>query len=184
MDGRGFDADTWDTLKVWTGACATPHDVDAGAAIFALGDTQNGHPLDWMLPQPVIWRHEDEEFAAVVVQAESHEAEGGEVLEMLGLVLPSGKTAVAFTEDVDEVDAVDPDWIALIEVETTPVDDDLGEDEEAMLAAGEDPDAAWDSDEDPDDAVDEDEVATVHEVRGEADAVHKADRTTDEEIEP
>ncbi len=180
MDGRGFDEKTWDQLKVWSGVCAAPHDVDAGAAIFALGDTQDGHPLDWMLPQPVIWTHEDEEFAAVVVQAESHAAEGVEVLEMLGLVLPSGKTAVAFSEDVEEVDAVDPTWIALIEAEREPMGEDLDEDEGALLAEAEDPDGVWDIDEDPDDRVDEDEVAVVHGARVDAEAVHNVD----EDAEP
>jgi hypothetical protein len=180
MDGRGFDAKTWDQLAVWTGACATPHDVDTGAAVFALGDTLNGHPLEWMLPQPVIWRHEEEEFAAVVVQAESHEAESGEVLEMLGLVLPGGKTAIAFTDDVEEVDAVDTSWIALIEAELDPLDEDMDEDVEALLAEIDDPDSIWDLDETPDDAVDRDEVAAVQDARSDAEAVHKAD----EEIEP
>lgn len=100
MDGRGFGEDDWDTLKVLSGRCATKADVDGGAAVFALGDTVNGRPLEWMLPQPVIWYEEDEEFAAVVVQAEAHETEDGETLEVLGVVLPSGKTAVAFAEDV------------------------------------------------------------------------------------
>lgn len=129
MDGRGFDEQTWDQLKVWSGGCATPHDVDQGAAIFALGDTLNGRPLEWMLPQPVIWYDEDEEFAAVVVQAEAHETEEGEALEVLGLVLPTGRTAVAFTEDVEEVDAVDPVWISLIEAELEPIEDDGDEGE-------------------------------------------------------
>lgn len=138
MDGRGFTEKTWDTLKVWAGACATAHDVDAGAAVFALGDTLNGEPMDWMLPQPVIWYDEDEEFAAVVVQAERHETEEGETLEVLGLVLPTGKTAVAFTEDVEEVDGVDPTWIALIEADLEPVEMDDDEDDKHTFAAPDD----------------------------------------------
>jgi hypothetical protein len=124
MDGRGFTEHTWDTLKVWTGGCAIPHDVEAGAAVFALSDTLNGRPMKWMLPQPVIWYEENEEFAAVVVQAETHETEIGETLEVLGLVLPTGKTAVAFTEDVEEVDGVNPTWVALIEAEVEPPEGD------------------------------------------------------------
>jgi hypothetical protein len=113
MDTAGFNAD-----------------VDAGAAIFALGDTHNSEPLEWMLPQPVIWYDdEDGEFAAVVVQAERHEGEGGEVLEVLGLVLPTGQTAVAFAEDVEEVDGVDETWLALIDAALDPSleDEEAGE---------------------------------------------------------
>jgi hypothetical protein len=135
MDGRGFTEHTWDALKVWSGGCASPQDVDDGAAVFALTDTLNGRPLEWMLPQPVIWYEEDEEFAAVVVQAEAHETEAGETLEVLGLVLPTGKTAVAFTEDVEEVDGVDPVWVALIEAELEPLEgsdeDEEPDDEDA-----------------------------------------------------
>jgi len=117
---KGFDTESWDQLTTFTGACATKADVDAGKAIFALGETHNGEPLEWMLPQPVIWYDEDGEFAAVVVQAESHEGEGGETLEVLGLVLPTGKTAVAFAEDVEEVDGVDETWVALVEAALDP----------------------------------------------------------------
>jgi hypothetical protein len=130
LNGRGFDEHNWDQLPIWAGRCATPHDVDQGAAIFALGDTRNGKPMDWMLPQPVIWHDEDEQFAAVVVQAEVHEAEGGETLEVLGLVLPTGKTVVGFAEDIEEVDGVDPTWVALIDAEREPVEDG-GADEDA-----------------------------------------------------
>jgi len=180
MDGQGFTEHTWDTLKVWTGGCATPHDVDAGAAVFALTDTLNGRPMEWMLPQPVIWYEEDEEFAAVVVQAEAHETEAGETLEVLGLVLPTGKTAVAFTEDVEEVDGVDATWIALLEAELDPVGDDGAEDEDGVFAEADDPDAEWDKDPDGGEVIDEDEAAVMHEARGEADAVHK----DDEDVEP
>jgi len=134
MPFTGFTQQTWETLSIWSGGCATPHDVNAGTAIFALSETLNGRPMDWMLPQPVIWFDEDEEFAAVVVQAEAHETEGGDRLEVLGLVLASGKTAIAFSEDVEEVDGVDPTWLALIEAEfdasvqnDAPADEEQGE---------------------------------------------------------
>jgi hypothetical protein len=139
MDGRGFSAIDWPYLSVFQGRCATPHDVDAGAAIFALGDTFNGRTLSMSLPQPVIWYDEDEEFAAVVVQAEVHETEDGEVLEVLGLVLPKGRTVVGFMDDVDEVDATDPVWVSLLEAERQSAadnDDEAGEedwDEESLL---------------------------------------------------
>lgn len=165
MDGRGFDEHNWDALKVLAGRCAAPHDVDTGAAVFALGDTLNGRPLDWMLPQPVIWYHEDEEFAAVVVQAESHETETGETLEALGLVLPTGKTAIAFTEDVEEVDAVDPTWVALVKADLDPIEDD--EDDDVL-----DEDEASGEDEDTHEA---DDAVTVEEVLHEAEPHDKDD---------
>ncbi len=115
MDGKGFTTQTWSALKTFGGRCATPHDVDGGAAIFALGDTLNGRPLDLALPQPVIWWNEDEEEGAVAVQAECHETDEGETMEVLGLVLPDGRTAISLLEDVDEVDATDPVWVALVE---------------------------------------------------------------------
>jgi hypothetical protein len=137
MDGRGFTAKDWPLAAVFKGRCATPHDVDAGAAVFALGDTFNGRPFSMDLPQPVIWYEEDEEFAAVVVQAEVHETEDGETLEVLGLLLPSGRTAIGFHEDVDEVEGSDPVWLSLLDAEREglPGDDawdpwDEGEDEE------------------------------------------------------
>ena len=135
MDGRGFTAQDWPTLATFQGRCASPHDVDAGAAIFALGDTFNGRTLQMQLPQPVIWYDEDEEFAAVVVQAEVHETEEGEVLQVLGLVLPHGRTVIGFVDDIDEVDATDPVWLSLLEADEAPEDPQ------------EDPDAAWDDEE-------------------------------------
>ncbi len=117
MDGRGFSAKDWPLAAVFKGRCANPHDVDAGAAVFALGETLNGRPFVMDLPQPVIWYEEDEEFAAIVVQAEVHETEDGETLEVLGLLLPSGRTAIGFHEDVDEVDGTDPVWLSLIEAD-------------------------------------------------------------------
>jgi len=136
MDGKGFDAQTWLDLRTFQGRCATPHDVDQGAAVFALGDTLNGRPLDLRLPQPVIWWNEEEEAGAVAVQAELHETDDGESMEVLGLVLPDGRTAVSLLEDVDEVDATDPVWMAL--VEGSEADED-GEDEDAY--------ENWDDDE-------------------------------------
>jgi hypothetical protein len=117
MDGRGFTARDWARAAVFKGRCATPHDVDAGAAVFALGDTYNGRPMAMDMPQPVIWYEEDEEFAALVIQAEVHETEDGETLRVLGLLLPQGNTAVGFSEDVDEVDATDPVWLSLLEAD-------------------------------------------------------------------
>jgi hypothetical protein len=111
----GFDLDTWDQTPVFAERLATDADVTAGKAIFSLKDTFNGRPIDMDLPQPVIWYEEDDEFAAVVVQAEAHETDEGETLEVLGLVLPNGDEVIAFTDDVDEVDATDPFWVALVE---------------------------------------------------------------------
>jgi len=126
MDGKGFTPETWSSLKTFQGRCATPHDVDGGAAIFALGDTLNGRPIDIPLPQPVIWWNEDEEEGAVAVQAECHETDEGESMEVLGLVLPDGRTVISLLEDVDEVDATDPVWRALVE----GGGEDLGDDDE------------------------------------------------------
>lgn len=134
MNGVGFDQKTWGELKTFKGACATPHDVNDAAAVFALGDTMNGRLLPMDLPQPLIWWHEDAQIGAVCVQAEAHETEEGETLEVLGLVLPDGRTAIAFLEDVDLVDATDPIWVALLS-ETPPDlseaanDDDFVDDE-------------------------------------------------------
>lgn len=112
---------------MFAGRCATPADVDAGQAVFALGETRNGRPMAMSLPQPVIWYEDDEEFAALAVQAEAHETEDGETLQVLGLLLPFGRTAVGFTEDVDEVDDTDPVWLSLLEADL--VDDEDGDDE-------------------------------------------------------
>ena len=69
VDRKGFDAQTWKTTKAFNGRCATPQDVEVGGAVFALADTHHGHPIDMALPSPVIWYEEDEEFAALAVQA-------------------------------------------------------------------------------------------------------------------
>jgi len=138
MDGRGFTAADWPLAGTFKGRCATPHDVDSGAAVFALGDTFNGRALAMDLPKPVIWYEEDEEFAALVVQAEVHETQDGDELEVLGLLLPQGRTAVGFPEDVEEVDPADPVWLSLVEAERQREPDE-GED------AWEE---GWDDDED------------------------------------
>ena len=67
------------------------------------------------LPQPVIWWSDDGEQAAVVVQAEAHETEDGELMEVVGLILPYGEGMVALLEDVDLVDDSDPVWRDLVE---------------------------------------------------------------------
>ena len=111
----GFTASTWADVPVFAGRCAVSADVDAGTAVFALGDTCDGQAYTEPLPQPVVWYDDDEPQAALIVQAEAHETEDGEQLGVLGLLLPDGQTKVGFTEDVEEVNGDDPDWIALIE---------------------------------------------------------------------
>ncbi len=115
----GYTADTWDRAEVFAGRLATQDDVNAGAAVFAMADTLDPAPLDEALPSPVIW-YEDEDapdagVAAVVVQAEAHGTAEGDVLQVLGLLLPDGRTAVGFGDDVDRVDAADPVWRDLVE---------------------------------------------------------------------
>ena len=112
----GYTADTWAEARPFAGRVATPEDVTAGLAVFALADTEAPEPLDLgePLPQPVIWYDDDLQTAAVIVQAEIHDAEG-ETLQPLGLLLPDGRTAVGFLDDVDLVDATDPVWRDLVE---------------------------------------------------------------------
>ncbi|CAN7284421.1 hypothetical protein LJR219_001346 [Phenylobacterium sp. LjRoot219] len=126
MDGGGYDADDWTRLRAFTGAVATLDDVQAGQAVFALGDTTAPRPIDMPLPQPVIWWDDDGEQAAVAVQAEVHETAEGETMEVLGLVLPDGGGAVALLEDVDLVDDTDPTWRELVAnaIEDADEDDD------------------------------------------------------------
>lgn len=126
FDDEGFDVDDWDRLKTFRGALATLDDVQNRLAIFALGDTTNGRPLEMDLPQPVIWWSEDGEEAAVAVQAERHETEDGETMEVLGLILPDGEGAVALLEDCDLVDAADPTWRQLV---VAAVGDETGDDD-------------------------------------------------------
>ena len=124
MDGRGFTAATWPLAAVFRDAVATPHDVDQAAAVFALGDTVNGRAMRrFDLPQPVIWWDDEDEIGALAIQAEQHGTDEGDTLEVLGLLLPDGSTAVAMVEDVEVVDGFDEEWIALIRVETHTVED-------------------------------------------------------------
>ncbi|MGC1305456.1 MAG: hypothetical protein WA840_24050 [Caulobacteraceae bacterium] len=127
-DPAGFTAETWNTVTTFTGRVATQADVEAGRAVFALAETYDAQAFDEPLPQPVIWTDEeaDEEFAALIIQAEQHETEEGEQLQVLGLLLPQGRTVVAFTEDVEEVDAANTDWLALLEADLA-VDEEDGE---------------------------------------------------------
>jgi hypothetical protein len=113
-DGGGFDVDDWGRLEVFTGSLATLDDVQARRAVFALSDTLHARPLDMELPQPLIWWEEDGEQAAVAVQAEAHTSRDGEVMEVLGLILPDGGAAVALLEDCDLVDDTDPTWRDLV----------------------------------------------------------------------
>jgi hypothetical protein len=123
-DGGGYDVDDWTRLKPFVGAVATLEDVQAGRAVFALGDTLDARPLDMALPQPLIWWEDDGEQAAVAVQAEAHGTEDGETMEVLGLILPDGAGAVALLEDVDLVDDTDPTWRELVAGAVDP--DDAG----------------------------------------------------------
>ena len=113
-DGGGFDVDDWSRVKAFTGAVATLDDVQARRAVFALTDTTDARALDMELPQPVIWWEEDGEQAAVAVQAEAHVSQDGETMEVLGLILPDGDSAVALLDDVDLVDDTDPTWRELV----------------------------------------------------------------------
>ena len=115
VDGGGFDVDDWSRLKAFAGAVATLDDVQSRRAVFALGDTINPMPIPMELPQPAIWWDDDGEQAAVVVQAERHTSDDGETLEVLGLILPDGGSAVALLEDVDLVVDTDPTWRDLVE---------------------------------------------------------------------
>lgn len=114
QDTGGFDIDDWGRLKAFTGKVAGLDEVQARAAIFALDDTVNARVMEMTLPQPVIWWSEDGEQAAVAVQAEIHETDEAETLEVLGLILPDGEGAVALLEDVDLVDDTDPTWRQLV----------------------------------------------------------------------
>jgi hypothetical protein len=97
-----------------------------------LDDTDNGQAFEDPLPQPAIWYDEDDQHAVLIVQAEVHDADNGagdlERLEVLGLLLPDGQTRIGFTEDVEEVDASDPVWLALIELARGPIADANAED--------------------------------------------------------
>ena len=114
IDGGGYDVDDWSRLKSFTGAVATLDDVQARRAVFALGETDDARPIDMDLPQPLIWWEEDGEQAAVAVQAETHIGPDGDAMEVLGLILPDGDSAVALLDDVDLVDDTDPTWRQLV----------------------------------------------------------------------
>lgn len=113
-DGGGFDVDDWSRLTAFGGAVATLEDVQAGRAVFALAETSDPRPIEMELPQPLIWWDEDGEQGAVAVQAERHIGPDGERLDVLGLILPDGSSAVALLEDVDLVDDTDPAWRELV----------------------------------------------------------------------
>jgi len=113
-DGGGFDIDDWSRLTPFAGTVATLDDVQAGKAVFALGDTEEARVIDMELPQPVIWWEDDGEQAAVIVQAEAHVGPDGDLMEVLGLILPDGGGAVALLDDVDLVDDTDPTWRDLV----------------------------------------------------------------------
>lgn len=115
-DTGGFDVDDWTRLAAFTGRVASLEDVQAGHAVFALGDTEDARPLDMGLPQPVIWWDDEGEQAAVAIQAETHVTSDGETMEVLGLILADGGSAVALLEDVDLVDDSDPAWRDLVAV--------------------------------------------------------------------
>ena len=51
FDGGGYDVDDWMRLRPFAGALATLDDVQRRAAIFALGDTQGGRPIEMEMPQ-------------------------------------------------------------------------------------------------------------------------------------
>jgi hypothetical protein len=113
-DGGGFDVDDWSRLQAFAGRIATLDDVQARRAVFALADTEAPRPLAMDLPQPLIWWSDDGEQAAVAIQAEVHDSADGETLEVLGLILPDGGSAVALLDDVDLVDDTDPTWRELV----------------------------------------------------------------------
>jgi hypothetical protein len=142
----GFSAETWRYARTFGGHCATPADVEGAHAVFALGDTLNGRPLAIDKPSPVIWYDEDTEIAALVIQAETHETEEDGSLEMVGLLLPSGETAVAHLQEVEFVDAANPVWLALLGADEFDNEDDAEEDG-AEWAAADMSDDDWTADE-------------------------------------
>lgn len=119
-----YTAQNWKSVPTFSGRIATQDDVNAGAAVFALGDTISGKLVEGSLPQPALWYEDDEEAvdeaeaaeprAVLIVQAETHETDSG-VMEVLGLMLPDGATAVGFAEDVDVAEPDDPFWEGLVE---------------------------------------------------------------------
>jgi len=120
----GFTVKTWREAPVFDGHCATPADVEHAQAVFAIADTLNGRPMPLAKPAPVIWYAEDEEFAALVVQAEAHETDDDGSIEFLGLLLPAGGTAVVPPDDVEFVSATDPVWRSLLMADQEAADDE------------------------------------------------------------
>lgn len=120
----GYTAQSWKTAPVFSGRIATQDDVTSGAAVFAMGDTLEGKVGSAPLPQPALWYEDDDEAAdeaeaeepraVLIVQAETHETESG-LLEVLGLMMPDGTTAVGFAEDVDLAEPGDAFWEGLVE---------------------------------------------------------------------
>ena len=128
----GYTATSWKAVAVFSGRIATQAEVEAGEAVFALADTGNATLLDGPLPQPALWFEDDDDAepgllppgadgedapepkAVLIVQAESHETDTG-TLEVLGLMLPDGTTAVGFMDDVDVVEPGDDYWEGLVE---------------------------------------------------------------------
>ena len=112
----GFTAETWRVAPIFAGRVAAQADVEGGPAVFALSDTHDAMAFEEPLPQPAIWCEDDADqaFAVLIVQAEQHTADDGQELQVLGLLLPDGRTAVAFTDDVEEVAGDDPDWLDLL----------------------------------------------------------------------
>lgn len=136
----GYDAMTWRLVQPFGAHVATPTDVEQAVAVFALGDTFNGRVLETPKPQPVIWYGEDEEFAALLVQAEVHETDEGEEMQVAGLLLPNGDTAIALMDDVEPVAETDPVWLALLEAEEDDEDEDEDDDAAAWADVGLDDD--------------------------------------------
>jgi hypothetical protein len=126
----GFTALDWHEAPIFDGRCALPADVENAHAVFALADTVNARPVSMAKPSPVIWYAEDEQFAALVVQAEYHETDDDGALEFLGLLLPNGRTVVVFAEDLEFVTDRDPVWQALLDADSGG-DDPIDNEDEA-----------------------------------------------------
>jgi hypothetical protein len=146
----GYDAATWKLVRPFPDQIATPEDVEGATAVFALSDTVNPQLIQTPKPQPVIW-YADEQFAALLVQAESHHTEEGDEMRVAGLLLPSGATAVALMEDVEAVEDSDPVWLSLLEAEEDFGDDADDDDEDGEWTTF----AAANDDDDDDDEEDE-----------------------------
>lgn len=164
MSKTGFSLADWDSVQVFHGRLATQADVEKGEAVFSLSDTVNGQAFEEPLPQPCVWYEDDDEFPALIVQAEQHETEDGEMLQVLGLLMPDGETAVAFAEDVDEVSADDPFWQALVEafdpangLDADDLNGDDDEDEDDEYEGDEVEDEDEDEFDDEDDEFQDDE---------------------------